>query len=122
MSSRKQDTAALRAGRRVVPDWSPSRPPLGRVTYTPKPDWLEILAGDNDDLRNPRDGKPMVTIISAAAGLDRTALTKVINGQGPLTPQIADALTHFLEVYRGYTEAEARNALFQRVATAAVAV
>lgn len=121
MSSRKQGTAALRAGRRSVADWEPSRPPLGRVTYTPKSDWLEILAGDNPDLRHS-DGRPMATVISAAAGLDRTALTKVINGQGPLTPQIADALTHFLEVYRGYTEAEARDALFQRVAEAAVAV
>jgi hypothetical protein len=121
VSSRKQGTAALRAGRRHVTDWEPSRPPLDRVAYIPKPGWLEILAGDNPDLRNG-DGRPMATVIGAAAGLDRTTLAKVINGRGPLTAQIVDALTRFLEVYRGYTEAEARDALFQRVTAEAVAV
>lgn len=120
VSSRKQGTTdAHRGGRRPrVPDWEPTRPPLTRVTYIPRDGWLEILAGENPALL--RGDKPMATVISQAAGLDRTTLTRIINGQGTLTPQIVDALTRFLEVYRGYSEAEAREALFERVTTEVV--
>lgn len=120
MSSRKQGTAPPRRPR--VPDWDPSAPALDRQTYTPKAGWLEILAGDNADLRNPRDGKPMVTVIGTAAGLDRTRLTRIQSGQCGLTAEVMASLANFLVAYRGYTEADARDALFQRVTAEAVAV
>lgn len=120
--SSNQGTAARRPGRRRVPGWEPTQPPLERQTRALRPDWLETLAGDNQALRSS-DGKPMATVISAAAGLDRTSLTRIINGQNGLTLPIVDALVRFLEVYGGYSAAEADEALFERVAPAeAVAV
>jgi hypothetical protein len=113
--SSSKGTAARRPPRRCVSDWEPSLPPLERQTRVLRPGWLEILAGDNDDLRNPQDGKPLATKISAAAGLDRTSLTRIINGQNGLSLQIVDALIRFLEVYRGMSAAEADGALFERV-------
>ena len=108
MSSRKQGTTPAR---RRVPDWEPTSPALDRQTYALKEGWLEILAGDNPDLRNG-DGKPMATVISAAAGLDRTRLTRVMSGQYAITTEIMGSLINFLMVYRGYTEEGARAALF----------
>jgi hypothetical protein len=120
--SSNQGTAARRPSRRV-PDWEPTRPPLERQVRVLRPDWLGVLAGENPDLRNPVTGKPRTTTISAAAGLDRTSLTRIENGQNGLTLAIADALVRFLEVYRGYSTTEAEEALFERVTPAeAVAV
>jgi len=104
-----------------VPDWDPSVPALDRQTYILKPGWLDILAGGNPDLRNA-EGKPLVTIISTAAGLDRSRLTRVAKGEYALTTEVMASLANFLVAYRGYTDAEARDALFQRVTAEPVAV
>lgn len=86
---------------------------LDPKVYVLRDDWLEVLAGDDPALR--RNGKPSATVISAMAGLDRTHLTQVKNGQLSLSLKIFGALVHFLEEYRGLTEEQARAALFERV-------
>jgi hypothetical protein len=118
--SSNQAAAARRPGRSRVPDWEPTRPPLERQIRILRDDWLEVLAGDNPHLRNPVTGKPRTTTISAAAGLDRTSLTRIENGQNGLTLAIADALVRFLREYRGFSADEADTALFERVTTEAV--
>lgn len=82
--------------------------------YVLKDDWLEVLAGDDAALRGA-DGTPMATIISVEAGLDRTHLTQVKNGQLKLSLKVFAALVNFLESSRGFTEEQARAALFDRV-------
>jgi len=84
--------------------------------YVLRENWLEVLAGDDPALRSR--GKPSATVISAMAGLDRTHLTQVKNGQLSLSLKIFGALVHFLEEYRGLTEEQARRALFERVTRA----
>lgn len=109
MSSGKQST-----GRRRPADWQPTSPTLDRHTYVPTTDWLEVLAGDNPHLRDAA-GKPMVTVISTAAGLERTKLLRIANGGG-LSVSVMGCLVNFLMTYRGYTEETARKALFVKVA------
>jgi hypothetical protein len=94
---------------------TPATPVFERKVYILKPDWLEVLAGDDPALRNPRDGMPMATVISAAAGLDRTALTQVKRGKSSGTGTVMGALINFLESYRGLTAEQARAALFDYV-------
>jgi hypothetical protein len=107
VSSRKQGT-----GRRGA-DWQPTSPALDRHTYIPTADWLEILAGDNPHLRDGNN-KPMVTVISTAAGLERTKLKRIVDGGG-LSVSVMGCLVNFLMTYRGYTEESARKALFVKV-------
>jgi hypothetical protein len=94
---------------------APATPAFERRVYVLRPDWLEVLAGDDPALRNPRDGMPMATVISAAAGLDRTALTQVKRGKSSGTGIVMGALVNFLESYRGMTAEQARAALFDYV-------
>jgi hypothetical protein len=115
VSSRKQGTDRRRAA-----DWKPTSPALDRHTYVPTADWLEILAGDNPHLRD-NNGKPMVTVIGAAAGLERTKLTRIVNGGG-LSVAVMGSLVNFLMTYRGYTEEGARKALFVKVTPVPVGV
>ena len=118
MSSGNQGATPGR--RRRVPDWDPASPTLGRQTYVLKPDWLEVLAGDNPRLRDG-DGVPMVTVISTAAGLDRSRLSRVRKGEYALTTEVSASLVNFLVTYRNYTEDTARAALFERSALAGAA-
>lgn len=108
MSSRNPGTS-----RRRTADWQPTSPALDRHTYVPTADWLEILAGDNPHLRDA-SGRPMVTVISTAAGLERTKLLRIVNGGG-LSAPVMGSLVNFLMTYRGHSEESARKALFVRV-------
>jgi hypothetical protein len=83
--------------------------------YVLKDGWLEVLAGDDPALRTRGSGRPMATVISAAAGLDRTHLGQVESKRLALSLKVMEALVTFLEVYRGLTEEQARAALFDYV-------
>jgi len=87
--------------------------PFSRICV-PRDDWLEVLAGDNPNLR-ATDGTPMITVISAAAGLDPSALTQIVRQKNRMGLKVQDALINFLEDTRQFTEDEARKALFMRV-------
>lgn len=83
--------------------------------YVLKKDWLEVLAGDDASLRTRGSGRPMPTVISALAGLDRTHLGLVKAKRLALSLKVMEALITFLEVRRGMTEEQARSALFDYV-------
>lgn len=122
MTSRNSSASAPgRTRPRRAGDWRPTFPALDRQTYVTTDDWLEVLAGDNTSLRNGV-GAPMPTIIAMAAGLDRTCLTRVANGQVGLSVETMGSLINFLVTYRRYTEDGARKALFRRVTPASVGV
>lgn len=88
-----------------------------RETYIFEDDYLEVLAGAVESLRNQRTGKPRPTVIAAAAGLDRTIFHQIESGRATLSPITQACLVALLE-RRGYSEAGARKALFKRVTVA----
>jgi hypothetical protein len=82
--------------------------------YVLKDGWLDVLAGDDPSLRT-RGGRPMASVISALAGLDRTHLGQVDSRRLALSLKVMEALITFLEARRGMTEEQARAALFDYV-------
>lgn len=85
-----------------------------RMTYVLKAGYLEVLAGDDPALRNPRTHAPMPTTICIAAGLDRGTFHDLWRGNATLTPVIQGSLVALLQ-RRGYSEPAAREALFEHV-------
>lgn len=103
---------------------SPDAAPEPKV-YVLKEGWLEVLAGDDPDLRTrpvppAQRGEPLITVISRAAGLDRTLLSQINSNRWGLSLRVMGALVTFLEVRRGMSEEQARDALFARVPASAV--
>jgi hypothetical protein len=96
-----------------VPPTRPS-PRLPAKIYVPRENWLEVLAGDDPTLRDPT-GKPMITVIGAAAGLSKTALVQIQLKNNGVGHKTMGALTDFLKATGRFTEAEALEALFERV-------
>lgn len=90
---------------------------IRRKAYVLRNDALEILAGNDPDLRT-RAGKPNASAISTAAGLDSTTLLQIINSQIGLSIWVKAALVDFL-MCRGFTRAGAESALFDLVDTGA---
>lgn len=82
--------------------------------YVLKSNWLDVLAGDDPSLRT-RGGRPMASVISTLAGLDRTHLGQIDSGRLALSLKVMEALITFLEVRRAMTEEQARAALFDYI-------
>jgi hypothetical protein len=97
-----------------------ARPPAAETravephTYVFKPGYLEILAGDDPALRDPRTGAPIATLISVAVGLERSTLTPSRSAAMP-SATTQGSVVAFLVHRRGYSEREARDALFEHV-------
>lgn len=89
--------------------------PVGRRTYAYTPDYLKVLAGNDPDLCDPRTGEPKPTAIALAAGLDRTALSRVTGAPDAPSAVVQASLVTLLIERRGMTEEQAREALFRRV-------
>lgn len=89
--------------------------------YVPRDGWLELLAGDDPALRDSR-GRPLPTVISTAAGLDRTRLPHVVNGRLSLTANIMAACASLIERRLGIEPSlDTERTLFIRVPAAEAA-
>lgn len=106
---------------------TPSRSPsadlrvlvLTPMVYVPKGGWtrvLEVLAGDRRELRSA-DKTPNATLISTLAGLDRSQLTQLKNGNQRMGKRVMEALATFLIAIHGYTRESAEAELWDLVAS-----